>query len=106
MEQDDLMGNAARVGAHLKAGLERALAGIEGVTEVRGQGLMLGIELARPCGALTAACMAQGLLISVTADNVIRMVPPLILTAAEADEIVAILVPQIKLFLSTPAVNP
>jgi acetylornithine aminotransferase len=106
MEQDDLMGNAARVGAHLKAGLERALAGIEGVTEVRGQGLMLGVELARPCGALTAACMAQGLLISVTADNVIRMVPPLILTAAEADEIVAILVPQIKLFLSTPAVNP
>jgi acetylornithine/N-succinyldiaminopimelate aminotransferase len=106
MEQDDLMGNAARVGAHLKAGLERALAGIEGVTEVRGQGLMLGIELGRPCGALTAACMAQGLLISVTADNVIRMVPPLILTAAEADEIVAILVPQIKLFLSTPAVNP
>jgi acetylornithine/N-succinyldiaminopimelate aminotransferase len=106
MEQDDLMGNAARVGAHLKAGLERALAGIEGVTEVRGQGLMLGIELARPCGALTAACMAQGLLISVTADNVIRMVPPLILTAAEADEIVAILVPQIKLFLSTPAVTP
>jgi acetylornithine/N-succinyldiaminopimelate aminotransferase len=106
MEQDDLMGNAARVGAHLKAGLERALAGVEGVTEVRGQGLMLGIELARPCGALTAACMAQGLLISVTADNVIRMVPPLILTAAEADEIVAILVPQIKLFLSTPAVTP
>jgi acetylornithine/N-succinyldiaminopimelate aminotransferase len=106
MEQDDLMGNAARVGAHLKAGLERALAGVEGVTEIRGQGLMLGIELARPCAALTQACMAQGLLLSVTADNVIRMVPPLILTAAEADEIIAILVPQIKLFLSTPAVSP
>ena len=64
---------------------------------------MLGIELAVPCGALTQRCADAGLLISVTADNVIRMVPPLILTAAEADEIVAILVPQIRKFLDEQA---
>ena len=59
------------------------------MTEIRGQGLMLGIELAKPCGVLTQRAAEKGLLISVTADNVIRLVPPLILTEADADEIVA-----------------
>ncbi len=61
---------------------------------------MLGIELDRPCGALTGRAAQAGLLISVTADSVIRLVPPLILTAAEADEIVALLCPLVKSFLS------
>jgi acetylornithine aminotransferase len=87
------------VGAHLKSALQKALAGNPGVKEVRGQGLMLGIELAKPCGVLTERCADAGLLISVTADSVVRLVPPLILTAAEADEIVAILVPLIEAFL-------
>ena len=99
MEEDGLLQNAAKVGAHLKAALEKALAGNPGVKEVRGQGLMLGIELAKPCGVLTERCADAGLLISVTADSVVRLVPPLILTAAEADEIVAILVPLIEAFL-------
>lgn len=103
MEEDGLLENAARVGAHLKRGLELALAGLAGVTDIRGQGLMIGVELAKPCGVLTQRCLAQGLLISVTADNVIRMVPPLILTLAQADEIISLLAPQIKQFLSEPA---
>ena len=99
MEEEKLLDNAAKVGAHLKGALEKALAGNPGVKEVRGQGLMLGIELAKPCGVLTERCADAGLLISVTADSVVRLVPPLILTAAEADEIVAILVPLIEAFL-------
>ncbi len=100
MEEDGLLDNAAKVGARLKSALERELAGLRGVTEIRGQGLMLGVELAQPCGALTQRAADRGLLISVTADNVIRLVPPLILTAAEADEVVAILVPLVKQFLA------
>jgi acetylornithine aminotransferase len=99
MEEEGLLQNAAKVGAHLKQALQQALGGNPGVKDVRGQGLMLGIELAKPCGALTARALKAGLLISVTADCVIRLVPPLILTVAEADQIVAILVPLIEAFL-------
>ncbi|MBP6893788.1 MAG: aspartate aminotransferase family protein [Pseudacidovorax sp.] len=103
MEKDGLLQNAADVGAHLKAALQAAFEGVAGVKEVRGQGLMLGIELDRPAGAvLTRACDA-GLLLSVTADSVIRLVPPLVLTVAEADEIVALLAPIVKAFLAEPA---
>jgi acetylornithine/N-succinyldiaminopimelate aminotransferase len=100
MEEDGLMQNAATVGAHLKAGLLRELDGVAGVTEVRGYGLMIGIELDRNCGEILTRAMEAGLLLSVTADRVIRLVPPLILTAAEADEIVSILCPIIKTFLA------
>ncbi len=100
MEEDGLLDNAAQVGAHLKASLESAFAGNPGVKEVRGQGLMLGIELTRPCGVLAQRALDAGLLLSVTADTVVRLVPPLILTRAEADEIVAILVPLIEAFLT------
>jgi acetylornithine/N-succinyldiaminopimelate aminotransferase len=100
MEEDGLLENAARVGAHLKEALARELGGLAGVTDVRGQGLMIGVELARPCSVLTTRAAEAGLLISVTADNVIRLVPPLIITTAEADEIVALLVPLVKQFLA------
>jgi acetylornithine/N-succinyldiaminopimelate aminotransferase len=100
MEEDGLLENAAKVGAHLKAALQRELGGLQGVTEIRGQGLMIGIELGKPCGVLTQRAADNGLLISVTADNVIRLVPALILTPAEADEIVGRLVPIVKQFLS------
>lgn len=103
MEEQKLLENAANVGAHLKAALERELGGLPGVKEVRGQGLMLGIELDRPCGAILNRACDAGLLLSVTADSVIRLVPPLILSIAEADEIVAILAPIVKTFLSEPA---
>jgi acetylornithine/N-succinyldiaminopimelate aminotransferase len=100
MIADGLMDNAARVGAHLKESLQRALAGLAGVKDIRGQGLMLGIELDRPCGVILSRAMQAGLLLSVTADSVIRLVPPLILSAAEADEIVGLLVPLIQAFLA------
>jgi acetylornithine aminotransferase len=103
MEEDGLLDNAAKVGAALKAGLEREFAGLPGVVEIRGQGLMLGIELDRPCGALLGQALEAGLLMSVTADKVIRIVPPLILTEAEAAEIVAKLAPLVKAFLAAPS---
>ncbi len=98
LEEEKLLENAATVGAHLKAELGKALLGTPGVREVRGQGLMLGIELEKPCGVLTARALEAGLLINVTRDRVVRLLPPLILTAADADEIVKILVPLIKAF--------
>ncbi len=102
MEEEGLLANAATVGAALKDGLARELAGVAGVVEVRGQGLMLGIELDRPCGALLAQALQAGLLMSVTSDKVIRLVPALILSEDEAAQIVAILAPLVKAFLSQP----
>jgi len=102
MEEDGLLANAATVGAHLKAGLQAALAAelaAGTVKEIRGQGLMLGIDLAKPCGVLTQRAADAGLLISVTADSVVRLVPPLILSQTEADEIVALLCPLISALL-------
>ena len=99
MEKDGLMANAATVGAHLAEGIRHALAAeiaSGAVKEVRGMGLMLGIDLAKPCGDLVKRCADNGLLISVTADTVIRLVPPLIMTAAEADEVISILCPLVK----------
>jgi acetylornithine/N-succinyldiaminopimelate aminotransferase len=100
MQEDGLLGNASHVGAHLRQSLERALAGLAGVREIRGQGLMIGVELDRPSGVLTQRCADAGLLISVTADSVIRLVPPLIMSEAEADEVVALLAPQVRTFLT------
>ncbi len=100
MEEDRLLDNATAVGAHLKAALQQALGGMAGVNEVRGQGLIIGVELDRPCGALIDRAADAGLLLSVTAERVIRLVPPLILTTAEADEIVALLKPLVQAFLA------
>ncbi len=102
MEAEGLLDNAARVGAHIKAALEQGLAAelaSGAVKEIRGLGLMLGIDLAKPCGALTQQALDKGLLISVTADSVVRLVPPLILSVAEAEEIAAILCPLISALL-------
>ncbi|MEN9398848.1 MAG: hypothetical protein RLZ81_3378 [Pseudomonadota bacterium] len=104
MEEDGLLANATKVGAHLANALRRELGaelanGL--VKEIRGQGLMLGVDLAKPCAALVQQCADKGLLISVTADSVVRLVPPLIMSAAEADEVVGILCPLIKQHLAT-----
>ncbi|APW43384.1 aspartate aminotransferase family protein [Rhodoferax saidenbachensis] len=106
MEEEGLLENAEKVGAYLKASLETALAAEianGGVKEIRGLGLMLGIDLAKPCGALVQRAVDAGLLISVTADTVVRLVPPLILSRAEADEIVTILCPLISALLKEAA---
>ncbi len=103
MEEEGLMANAATVGAVLRDALQTGLAGLTGVKEIRGAGLMLGIELDRPCGVLLGRAATAGLMISVTADSVIRLVPPLILSADEARQIAAILCPLIKAFLAETA---
>ncbi len=100
MEEEGLLGHAAKMGDYFKAELAKAFAGNPGVKEIRGQGLMIGIELTKPCGELVKQCADNGLLLSVTADTVIRLVPPLIITQAEIDEIIAILVPLVKKLLA------
>ena len=105
MEEDGVMANAATVGALLSGGLKQALQGVPGVVEVRGAGLMIGIELDRPCGVILQRAADAGLMLSVTADCVIRLVPPLILSADEAAQIVAILAPLIRTFLNEPVAS-
>ena len=101
MEEDGLLENASRVGKHLCDGLQRELAHVEGFKEIRGNGLMIGVDLDRPCGPLMGQALQAGLLLSVTADSVIRLLPALVMNEAEADEVVAILVPLVKQFLAT-----
>jgi acetylornithine/N-succinyldiaminopimelate aminotransferase len=103
IEEDGLLANAERVGTHLQTQLLTALLDYPGVKQVRGHGLMIGIELDRPCGVIAQRAADAGLLLSVTADTVIRLVPPLILSVAEADEIIAILLPIITAFLAEGA---
>ncbi|MDO9094082.1 MAG: aspartate aminotransferase family protein [Rubrivivax sp.] len=100
MQEDGVMANAATVGAVLRDALASGLAGEAGVKEIRGAGLMIGIELDRPCGVILNRAAEAGLMLSVTADSVIRLVPPLILSADEARQIAAILCPLIKTFLA------
>jgi acetylornithine aminotransferase len=103
VEEEGLLANAAEIGALLKSGLERELAGTAGVVEIRGQGLMLGVELDRPCASLLGRAAEAGLLISVTAERVVRLLPALILHRDEAEQMVAILSPLIKDFLREKA---
>ncbi|MCU0951260.1 MAG: aspartate aminotransferase family protein [Burkholderiaceae bacterium] len=100
---EQLMENAAARGAQLRTAFEREFKGVAGVKAVRGQGLMMGIELDRPCADIVKQALAAKLLINVTQDTVIRLLPPLILSAAEADEIVARLAPLVRAFVNAPA---
>ena len=101
MEEDGLLENASRVGKYLRDALQRELAAVAGFKEIRGNGLMIGIDLDRPCGPLMGQALQAGLLLSVTADSVIRLLPALTLTETEADEVVSLLVPLVKQFLAT-----
>ena len=102
MEEEGLLANAANMGAIVKNGFKEALHGVAGVKEIRGMGLMLGIELDRPCGEIVTRALDAGMLTNVTQDSVIRLLPPLIINEVEAREIVARLVPVIKAFLTQP----
>jgi acetylornithine/N-succinyldiaminopimelate aminotransferase len=88
IERERLPERAEELGAYLKASLRERLAGLAGVQEIRGRGLMVGVELARPCRELVAQALEAGLIINVTADKVIRLLPPLIITRDEIDMIV------------------
>ncbi|MGC2456977.1 MAG: aspartate aminotransferase family protein [Gallionellaceae bacterium] len=100
MQQDNLPARAAATGELLMDGLRQRLHGVAGVVQVRGQGLMIGIELGKPCGELVRLALAQGLLINVTAENVIRLLPPLIFSDVEVKQSLDILCPLIVTFLS------
>ena len=99
LETDALVARAEQLGRHLLTGFASALQGIAGVEEIRGQGLLIGIELDRPCGELVELALQQGLLINVTAERVVRLLPPLILSDQEADHLVATLSGLLKDFL-------
>ena len=99
IEDDGLLGNARKVGELLMSDLRTALSGFSGVIEVRGLGLMIGIELDRACGSLVGQARDQGLLINVTSERVVRLLPPLIFSEDEARQTVEILVPLIKKLL-------
>ncbi len=101
LEDDGLLSHAEKLGKLICRNLASGLAGVKGLVEIRGQGLMIGVELNRPCGDLVKLALARGLLINVTADNVIRLLPPLVMTEAEAQQLVDILCPLIKEFLQT-----
>ncbi len=99
IEQDGLMASALAVGEEIRRGMGEALAGVEGVVDIRGRGLMIGIELDRPCGELVGQALEAGLLINVTAERVVRLLPALIFSTADAQALVAGLAPLIRDFL-------
>lgn len=99
MEQDKLLDHAATLGAWLKQELQSRLGDVKGVVSIRGQGLMLGIELDKPCSELVSRALEHGLLTNVTADNVVRLLPALIFSQAEAQQLLDILCPLITEFL-------
>jgi acetylornithine/N-succinyldiaminopimelate aminotransferase len=100
IEDDNLMANAIEIGDFIRAELRSHLSGVSGVKDIRGAGLMIGIELSFPCGELVSRALAAGLLINVTADSVVRLLPPLIYTRTEARQLVDMLVPLILEFVS------
>ena len=101
IEEDQLMAHAEQLGQFIRQGFATALQGLHGVVEIRGQGLMIGVELDRPCTELVKLALARGLLINVTADNVIRLLPSLVMSQEEARQMLDILCPLIKEFLQT-----
>jgi len=100
LEENHLLERAATLGEHMRARLRERLAGVAAITDIRGSGLMLGIELDRPCSELVAAGLAAGILINVTADRVVRLLPALVMTDAEADELVDTLTQVLLAFLA------
>jgi len=101
LEQDKLLAHADSLGKFIHEGFTTVLQGVSGVKEIRGQGLMIGIELDKPCGDLVKQALAKGLLINVTADNVVRLLPPLVMSRDEAQQMLDILCPLIKDFLQS-----
>ncbi len=99
IDQDGLMKRAASLGDAIRSSFRAALTGVDGVKDIRGDGLMIGIELDRPCAALVKSALNAGLLINVTADSVIRLLPPLVFSDEDATQLVDMLSPMIREFL-------
>ncbi|ODU44610.1 MAG: acetylornithine aminotransferase [Thiobacillus sp. SCN 63-374] len=103
IEEEKLLDNARVRGEAIRSGLRAALVGVHGVVDIRGEGMMIGIELDRPCGELVAVARDAGVLINVTSDTVIRLVPPLIYGAAEVDTLVTAVSGIVKNYLQQAA---
>jgi acetylornithine/N-succinyldiaminopimelate aminotransferase len=103
MKEEGLLANATRVGKVIDAGLRAALGSTKGVTEIRGMGMMIGVELDEPCGELVRAALDAGLIINVTVDKVVRIMPPLVMSEAEGREAVERFVPIARAFLDKRA---
>jgi acetylornithine/succinyldiaminopimelate/putrescine aminotransferase len=88
---DGLMDRMAPVAQRLRDGLESIAKRYPQVLEVRGRGLMLGMELSVPCAPIVEACTKRGVLINCTMDRVLRLIPPLVLTEEEAEEALGVL---------------
>jgi acetylornithine/N-succinyldiaminopimelate aminotransferase len=99
IEQDGLMARAVELGNAIRGGLRQALDGVAGLVDIRGEGLMIGIQLDRPCGELVGKGIEAGLLINVTADSVIRLLPALTYSDADASKLVDMLAPLVREFL-------
>jgi acetylornithine aminotransferase len=106
IKDEGLLENAARVGAAIRDGLAAALKGVAGLSEIRGMGLMIGVELDRPCGDIVRLALEAGLVLNVTADNVIRLLPALVMSEAEGRDVVERLAPIVKAFLAGGAAQP
>jgi acetylornithine/N-succinyldiaminopimelate aminotransferase len=103
IEEERLMENAVKTGDYLRSELGRQIGGLKGVREIRGKGMMIGIELEHPCGELVQQALERGLLINVTVDNVIRLLPPLIFRMEEAGLLLSTLAPLVTQFLDRQA---
>ena len=99
IEEEDLLRNAREIGDLMRSLLRGQLGDLPDVKQIRGQGLMIGIELSRPCGELVMEALKKGLLINVTSDKVVRLLPPLVIRREEAEEVVSILSALVKDFL-------
>jgi acetylornithine aminotransferase len=100
IEEENLLENARAVGDFIRGTLRERLLGLPGVQQIRGQGLMIGLELSRPCGELVRKALDQGLLINVTSDKVVRLLPPLVMRRSEAEQVVDTLVALVEAFLA------
>lgn len=98
MDEQKLAARAAELGTIMLARFKAELGGVQEVIEVRGKGLMIGIELASPCAELVARSLERRLLINVAAEKVVRLLPPLIISDAEMNEIVDVVCALIKDF--------
>lgn len=99
IEEEDLLRNTREIGDLMRSLLRGQLGDLPDVKQIRGQGLMIGIELSRPCGELVMEALKKGLLINVTSDKVVRLLPPLVIRREEAEEVVSILSALVKDFL-------
>ena len=102
LETGSLPQRAGVLGTRMLARLSERLADVKGVRDIRGLGLMLGIELEKPCKELLTQALERGLLINVTADRVVRLLPPLILSDAEADQVVDTVAELVRGFVVAP----